>query len=154
MRKLKNFQELATKACDMELTISSHQGKSLHYAESKKDKVEFKKNVKFSKNMTKEVMPISINEPIQITGKPKLEDKKSMSFKHATKKRSTLKEFQGKEHLFPDPDLSGLLDNLIEKGVIGLSEPKSPKKVRRTIDPKYCWYYRVISHPSWKVHDT
>ena len=56
----------------------------------KNDKVEFKKNIKFSE---KEVVPVSIGESVWIMKKPKLEDKKSTSsFKDATKKHPTIKE--------------------------------------------------------------
>ena len=66
--------------------------------------------------------------------KPKLEDKKGPSFKDATKKRRTLKELQEKKYPFLYSDLSGMLDNLFEKGVIKLSEPKRLEKARRAID--------------------
>jgi len=55
---------LATKAHNMEVTIANRRCNSFHFTESKKDKVEFKRNVKFSKNSTKEAMFISIGEPI------------------------------------------------------------------------------------------
>jgi len=38
----------------MELTIAIRRGNSFGFAELKKDKVEFKRNVEFSKNLTKE----------------------------------------------------------------------------------------------------
>jgi len=37
----------------MELTIANYHDNTFGFAESKKDKVEFKRNVKFSKNSTK-----------------------------------------------------------------------------------------------------
>jgi len=89
MSKPRTFQELATKTHDIEV---SHRGNSFYSTESKKDKVEFKKKVRFSKSVAKEVMFISTGDPIQITGKPKLEGKKNTLFKDATKKHPTLKE--------------------------------------------------------------
>jgi len=77
MSQPQTFQELATKVHDMEVTIVDRRGNSFDFAESKKDKAKFKRNVKFSKNSTKEVMPISKPKSVWITGKPKLEDKKS-----------------------------------------------------------------------------
>ena len=47
----------------MEVMIASCRGNSFYSTESKKDKVEFKKNVKFYKNTTKEAMSISTSEP-------------------------------------------------------------------------------------------
>jgi len=51
-------------ANDMEVTIANHHSKSFDFIESKNDKVEFKGNIKFSKNSIKEVMSISTTEPI------------------------------------------------------------------------------------------
>jgi len=51
--KPRTFEQLATKAHDKEVTIVSLHGNSFYSTESKKDKVKFKKNVKFSKNTTK-----------------------------------------------------------------------------------------------------
>jgi len=97
--------------------------------------------------MTKEAMFTSISQPVRITGKPKFEDKKSMSFKDATRKRPTIKELQGNKYPFPDSDLSGMLDDLLEKGIIQLPELKLPEEAGRTIDPKYFPYHMVIGHP-------
>ena len=40
-----------------------------------------------------------------------------------------------------------MLDDLLEKGVIQLLEPKRPEEVGRTIGPKYYHYQRMVSHP-------
>jgi len=100
MSKHRTFSEFATKAYDMEVTIASHHDSSFYSIKSKKGNVEFKKIVKLYKNTTKEAMSTSTSQPIWITGKPKLEDKKSPSFKDATKKRPTLKELQEKKYNF------------------------------------------------------
>ena len=147
MSKPRTFQELATKAHDMEVTIASRRTNSFYSTESKRDKVEFDKNVNFSKGMTKEAMSTSTSQPIRILEKPKLGGKKSSSFKVVSNKRPTLKELQEKKYPFPDSDLSGMLDDLLEKGVIELPEPKRTEEVGRTADPKYCRYHRIVSHP-------
>ena len=64
-----------------------------------------------------------------------------------TNKRPTLKELQEKKYPFPDSDFSDMLDDLLEKGVIELPESKRPEEVGRTVDPKYCRYDRIVSHP-------
>jgi len=92
MSKPRTFQELATKAHDMEVTIASHCDNSFCSSELRKDKVEFEKNVNFSEGTTKEAMSTSTSQPIRIMEKPKLGGKKSSSFKVATNKRPTLKE--------------------------------------------------------------
>jgi len=113
----------------------------------KKDKVEFRKNVTLSKSTTKEAMFISTGKPIQIARKPKLEDRKrKSSFKDATKKRPSLKKFQEKKCPFPDLDLLGILDDLLERSVIELPEPKHREEAGRTANPKYCQCHRIISH--------
>ena len=54
------------------------------------------------------------------------------------KKHSTLKELQEKRYQFSILDLSGMLNDLLEKEII---------KAGRTVDPKYCGYHKVVSHP-------
>jgi len=59
MSKLRTFQELATKARDMGVTIASRRGNSFYSIESKRNKVEFNKNVKFSK---KQCPPLQVSQ--------------------------------------------------------------------------------------------
>ena len=49
MSKSRTLQELATKAHDMEVTIASRRGSCFIIVESKGDRAEVEKNVKFSK---------------------------------------------------------------------------------------------------------
>ena len=72
----------------------------------------------FSKNLTKEVMPISTDEMVQIIWRPKLKDKKRTSFKDATTKYLTLKELLEKKYPFSDLDLSRMLGDLFTKGLL------------------------------------
>ena len=67
MSKPRTFQELITKAHDMEVTIANRHGNSFYFIELKKDKVESEKNVKFSRNLIKEAMSTYIRELIRIT---------------------------------------------------------------------------------------
>jgi len=60
----------------MEVTIANCHDNSFNFAESKKECAEFKRNVEFSKNLTKEAMSIFKLEPIWITKRPKLEKKR------------------------------------------------------------------------------
>ena len=68
----------------------------------------------------------------------------------AGKKLPSLKELQEKKYPFPDSDLSGMLDDSLEKGIIKLPPSKRPEESGRTNNPKYCRYHRVVSHPSEK----
>jgi len=84
---------------------------------------------------------------IRIIGKLKLEGKKSLPFKVATKKHPTLKELLEKKYPFPNSNLSDMLDDFLEKGIIELPESKRLEEAGRIIDPKYCRYHRIASHP-------
>jgi len=88
------FKELATKAQDMEVIIANHCYNSFSFAKLKKDNIKFKRNVKFSKNSTKETMSISKAEPVHIIGKPKVEDEGNVPFKDTIRRRPTLIEIQ------------------------------------------------------------
>jgi len=65
-----------------------------------------------------ETMTVTKTEPVRITGKPNSEEKRSMPFKDTMRRRPTLKELQQKKYSFPDSNLLGMLDDLLEKGVI------------------------------------
>jgi len=66
MSKPRTFQELATKAHDMKVIVANRLGTSFIFAKSKKDKADFKRNVKCSKNSTKEAMSISKAELFEL----------------------------------------------------------------------------------------
>jgi len=76
----------------MEVTITSRRGNSFYSIKSKKDKVEFEKNINFSKSTTKKSMSTFTSQPIHVMGKLKLGGEKSLAFKVVTNKRPTLKE--------------------------------------------------------------
>ena len=92
-------------------------------------------------------MTISKAVLVRISGGRNPKEKRSMPFEDTIRRCPILKELQEKRYLFPDSDLSGMLDDLLEKRVIQLSESKRPKDIRRTTDPKYCRYHRMVSHP-------
>ena len=146
MSKPRTFQELATKAHDMEITKANCRGKSSSSNEFKKDKGETKKSSKPSKASTKETMTTSVEKPVRILEKSMPEEKKRSSSRDGRRKRPTLKELQEKKYPFPDSDLSGMLDDLLENEIIELLVLKRPEEDERTTDPKYCHYHRVISH--------
>jgi len=63
------------------------------------------------------------------------------------KKCPTLKELQKRKDPFPNSDLLGMMDDLLEKGVIKLPPSKRLEEARKSNDPKYCCYHRVIIYP-------
>jgi len=109
--------------------------------------VNLRKNPKYTKSSNKESMVVSTGEPVRISGKPKHENKKGGFSRDTAKKRPTLKELQEKKYPFHDSDFLGMLDDLLENGVIQLPEPKRFEEAGRVTDPKYCRYHRVVSHP-------
>jgi len=94
MSKPLTFQELATRAHDMEITIANHCDSSFSVAELINDRAEFKKNVKFSTSSIKVVMTISKVGPVQILGGPNPREKRRLHFKDTIRRRPTLKELQ------------------------------------------------------------
>jgi len=124
MSKPRTFQELATKAHDMEMTIANRCGKSSSSYEFKKDKGETKKSSKPSKASTKETMSTSIEKPVRILRKSRPEENKGSSLRDGGRKQPTMKELQEKKYPFPDLDLSGMLDDLLENRIIEFPAPK------------------------------
>jgi len=74
MSKLETFQELATKAHEIEVMIANCCGNSFSCDDLKKDKAEFKRNITSSKNSTKEAMSTSKAKPIRNMKRLKLDD--------------------------------------------------------------------------------
>jgi len=131
----------------IEITIANRRGCSFGAAESKNNRAKFKKNVKFSTSSTKEAMTISKVGPVWTSGEPNPEQKRSVPFKHMIRRHPALKELQEKRYPFLDSNFAGMPQDLLEKGVIQLPEPKRPEDVGRTADLKYCHYHRMVSHP-------
>ncbi|KAA0058515.1 ty3-gypsy retrotransposon protein [Cucumis melo var. makuwa] len=63
------------------------------------------------------------------------------------RRRLTLKERQEKVYPFPYSDIADMLEQLLEKQLIQLSECKRPKQARKVDNLNYCKYHWVISHP-------
>jgi len=99
----------------MEVMIANHSGNSFGFTELKKDKAKFKISVKFSKNSTKEVISISNAEPVRITRKSKLEDKKS-AFIDATRRCLMLKELREKNYSLSNQTYPECLMIFLKKG--------------------------------------
>jgi hypothetical protein len=143
--KPRTFEELATRAHDMELSLASRGEKSLLIAEHHKERKDVKKGDKSSKPMIKESMAIAA-EPVRIFAKEKKEERMKGPSQERERRRLMLKEMEEKTYPFPDSDVPGMLEDLLEKEVIKLPECKRPEEMGRTKDPKYCKYHRVVSH--------
>ncbi|KAL0366237.1 UNVERIFIED_CONTAM: hypothetical protein Sradi_3513800 [Sesamum radiatum] len=144
--KSRNFEELATRAHDMELSIANHKT-AFPIDDQRKDKKDLKRSEKFAKPSTKESMAIKI-APIKISSNSKKKSEKSEDQRAINdRRRPILKELQEKEYPFPDSDVPYIFNELLERKLIELPESKRPDEVGRVNDPKYCKYHRVVSHP-------
>ncbi|KAA0031754.1 ty3-gypsy retrotransposon protein [Cucumis melo var. makuwa] len=141
--KPRTFEQLATRAHDMELSIANRGNNDLLVLEVRKEKKEVKSTQKALKGATKEAMVVSTT-PLKLVSKEKKMKKRQ---DEGEKRRPTLKERQEKVYPFPDSDLPDMLDQLLEKQLIQLLECKRPAEMGRVNDPNYCKYHRVISHP-------
>lgn len=119
----KTFKELATRAHDMEqsMTATRVDGPPIQKPQKFKDKQELKKEGRiFVKTPNKESMQTNART--------------------ATYQRRTLKEMQQREYT----DISRMFDDLIKKKLIDLPEMKRPEEAGRTNDPNYYKYHRLV----------
>jgi len=65
-------------------------------------------------------------------------------------KSSMLRDSEKNECSYSECDAPKMLDKLLEKGHVELTESRRPKEIGRTNNPKYCKYYRIIGHPTEK----
>ncbi|KAM1743769.1 hypothetical protein TB2_013240 [Malus domestica] len=144
--KPRNFEELATRAHDMELSIAHH-GKKEPIADYKNDKVLETKVEKAAWKSTKEAMTVN-TAPVKIPTRGKAIQ--AEAFRDQEMCRRTLKELKEKTYPFPDSDVVVMLEDLLEKKVIGLPECRRPEEMNRIDRPRYCKFHRFISHPTEK----
>ena len=128
------FEELTTRAHDMELSLSNHGEKGLPVDQQHKEKKDTRRGDKSSRSMVKESMAVVV-ELVKISTKEnKRMEKRAGPMQEREKRQLTLKEMEEKTYPFQDADVRGMLEDLLEKNVIKLPECKRPEEMGHTND--------------------
>ncbi|KAM2903053.1 hypothetical protein COP2_002910 [Malus domestica] len=127
----------------MELSIAHH-GKKESITDYKNDKVFGTKVEKTAWKPTKEAMTVNTS-PVKISTRGKAIQAKA--FRDQEMRRRTLNELKEKTYPFPNSDVVAMLDDLLDKKVIGLPECRRPEEMNRTDSLRYCKFHRFINHP-------
>ncbi|KAL0379306.1 UNVERIFIED_CONTAM: hypothetical protein Sradi_3236100 [Sesamum radiatum] len=145
----KSFEELATRAHDMELSMiaSGVEGPPIQELHRTKEKQEVKKRGKpFSKAPSKESMAMNVAPfKLKSIAKDNIAPKNYVPYEKPQRKL-TLKEMQVRQYPFLDSDVSGIFDDLLEANLIDLPGMKRPEEAERKDDPKYCKYHCLVGH--------
>ncbi|KAA0068178.1 retrotransposon gag protein [Cucumis melo var. makuwa] len=139
------FEELATRAQDIDLSIANRGAKDFLVQRMKSDKNEIDDTKKIAHSVINESMVVQ-ETPLKSFSKRK-EIKLERKHDNDEKRHPTLRERQKKVYLFSYSNVADMLEQLIEKQLIRLPEYKRPEQVEKVDDPNFCRYHRVISHP-------
>ncbi|KAK2971688.1 hypothetical protein RJ640_007726 [Escallonia rubra] len=123
-----SFEELATRAHDMEISIANHGGNSPALPDPRKKRREGKKVERSSRTTRKESLAVT-TALLKIPKKEKPKEEKALEhLQEKSRQQPSLKELEGKVYPFPDFDVPGILDFLLEKKIIELPESKRPEE--------------------------
>ncbi|KAA0038071.1 ty3-gypsy retrotransposon protein [Cucumis melo var. makuwa] len=108
-----------------------------------KDKKETKGAEKIVKSTVKEFMVVNTT-PLKFSKRKK--GRAGNKDDGSERRRLTLKERQEKVYPFSDSDIADMVEHLLEKQLIQLSECKRLKQAGKVDNPNCCKYHQVISH--------
>ncbi|KAH7856201.1 hypothetical protein Vadar_033865 [Vaccinium darrowii] len=153
----KSFEELASRAHEMELIIAANEMQGLATQEYRKvqdsrnigNKPNASKGRKFSvKGDQKESMAANV-ESVKISTKPKGKQVEKFALPQVKeRKRFTLKEMQEKVYLFSNSEVPSMFDQLLDLKLVQLPKMKRPEEANKVNDPNYCKFHRLVSHPT------
>ncbi|KAL0433583.1 UNVERIFIED_CONTAM: hypothetical protein Slati_2692600 [Sesamum latifolium] len=142
------FEQLPTRAHDIELTIAAIGAEGPPIQKPHKFKQEAKRGGKSSsKPPVKESMAVN-TIPFKLQGKSNdMSGEKNDAPQERRPRKLTLKEMQSKQYPFLDSNISGIFDDLLNANLIELPEMKRPEEAGKFDDPKYCKYHQLVGHP-------